>query len=589
MAVKKKPGLRTKLLSTLLLVIVLLLLLFSEQVGAAAKDYYKILGVKKNAKDKDLKSAYRKLALKWHPDKNPDNQEEATKKFTEISEAYEVLSDPEKRKMYDLGGMDGPNGAPGGHAHPGAGGFGQGFGGQGSNMHFHTSGGDGGANFANFQGSDPFEMFRNMFGGMGGVNMGGSGGMGGMGGMGSMGGRSGGMGGMHQGQQKPEPVYVAADPVHMLSKSKFPDHKANYIWLVHFYRTSDQATGAHYHDRVVKAAAALKSQGVKVGVVDCDSQQELCQIELSRDNSKQKKQPPRSKQNIASELSLPTFKVIAGSRSYLFDNRDENNQPVEITAKSLYEFVSSKLSPLPTSGSSEKNVEPPSFEIANLRLPSQVHLLLKSSATDKSKSSSGMAAVLLTSKFDTPLLLKSLAFHFKGQLAFGESRGGSESMSQLFFGASQDKSSAKAENQEGSSRLLLVCGGNDPHAFKEYTGDMKSFTDIERFVSVTMKEKKLFCDKKAKETTAWRNSLASMSHETLMKKPVRELMAISSRLKFVNDMVTDSNGSGSEKTDLAIEIYSMLQSPQRSGPQKSQQNLHSRAQQRSNGRRSGEL
>lgn len=61
---------------------------------ASGKDYYKILGVKKNAKEKDLKKAYRKLALKWHPDKNIDNKDLATKKFTAISEAYEILSDP---------------------------------------------------------------------------------------------------------------------------------------------------------------------------------------------------------------------------------------------------------------------------------------------------------------------------------------------------------------------------------------------------------------------------------------------------------------------------------------------------------------
>lgn len=60
----------------------------------SGKDYYKILGVKRDAKEKDLKKAYRKLALKWHPDKNIDNKEAATKKFEIISEAYEVLSDP---------------------------------------------------------------------------------------------------------------------------------------------------------------------------------------------------------------------------------------------------------------------------------------------------------------------------------------------------------------------------------------------------------------------------------------------------------------------------------------------------------------
>ncbi|MBV9719720.1 MAG: DnaJ domain-containing protein [Candidatus Eremiobacteraeota bacterium] len=66
------------------------------------KDYYAILGVPKNAAEKDIKSAYRKLARKWHPDANPKNPKEAEEKFKEISEAYEVLGDPEKRKKYDV-------------------------------------------------------------------------------------------------------------------------------------------------------------------------------------------------------------------------------------------------------------------------------------------------------------------------------------------------------------------------------------------------------------------------------------------------------------------------------------------------------
>ncbi len=66
------------------------------------KDYYSILGVPKNAAEKDIKSAYRKLARKWHPDANPKNTKEAEEKFKEISEAYEVLGDPEKRKKYDV-------------------------------------------------------------------------------------------------------------------------------------------------------------------------------------------------------------------------------------------------------------------------------------------------------------------------------------------------------------------------------------------------------------------------------------------------------------------------------------------------------
>lgn len=68
-------------------------------------DYYKILGVDKTADEKDIKKAFRKLARKYHPDVNPDN-DEAEQKFKEISEANEVLSDPEKRKKYDQYGKD---------------------------------------------------------------------------------------------------------------------------------------------------------------------------------------------------------------------------------------------------------------------------------------------------------------------------------------------------------------------------------------------------------------------------------------------------------------------------------------------------
>ncbi|KAI8435013.1 hypothetical protein MSG28_003448 [Choristoneura fumiferana] len=67
-------------------------------------DYYRVLGVTRVATDAEIKKAYRKLALKWHPDKNPDNADEANRKFKEISEAYEVLSDENKRKMYDARG-----------------------------------------------------------------------------------------------------------------------------------------------------------------------------------------------------------------------------------------------------------------------------------------------------------------------------------------------------------------------------------------------------------------------------------------------------------------------------------------------------
>ena len=109
-----------------------------------SKDYYQILGVSKNASDAELKKAYRKLAVKYHPDKNPGDKA-AEEKFKEVSEAYDVLSDPKKRAQYDQFGSD--YFRPGGGA--GAGGFNGAGPGQGGGFR------------------DPYDIFSQMFGGGG--------------------------------------------------------------------------------------------------------------------------------------------------------------------------------------------------------------------------------------------------------------------------------------------------------------------------------------------------------------------------------------------------------------------------------------
>jgi len=95
-------------------------------------DLYAVLEVSRTATEQEIKKAYKRLALKWHPDKNPDKKEEALLEFKKISEAYEVLSDGEKRRQYDLVGRADAQPAPTTF----------------SSSHFHN----------------PFELFRSMFG-----------------------------------------------------------------------------------------------------------------------------------------------------------------------------------------------------------------------------------------------------------------------------------------------------------------------------------------------------------------------------------------------------------------------------------------
>ncbi|MBI4058182.1 DnaJ domain-containing protein [Candidatus Gottesmanbacteria bacterium] len=127
------------------------------------RDYYEVLGVSKNASSDELKKAYRKMALQWHPDRNKTQEAEA--RFKEINEAYEVLSDPQKKSAYDqfghaafqqggFGGTQGPVGGGGTRTYR-----------QGPFTYTYTTGGDWG-DFGGFGGfSDPFEIFEQFFGG----------------------------------------------------------------------------------------------------------------------------------------------------------------------------------------------------------------------------------------------------------------------------------------------------------------------------------------------------------------------------------------------------------------------------------------
>ena len=163
----------------------------------AKRDYYDVLGVGRNADAKEIKRAYRKLAKKYHPDMNPGDKN-AEQKFKEITEAYNILSDDEKKKLYDQYGFAafeegaGAGGAyGGGQGFHGQGGFGSGFGGfgqGGSGYHeYHFENGNMGD-----MGDIFGDIFGNMFHGQSGSQSGSFGGQGfhSQSGFGGFGGRS---------------------------------------------------------------------------------------------------------------------------------------------------------------------------------------------------------------------------------------------------------------------------------------------------------------------------------------------------------------------------------------------------------------
>lgn len=247
---------------------------------------YDQLSIKPTATQDEIKKAYKKAALKWHPDKNKDNAQ-AAEKFKEISQAYEVLSDPEKRKLYDQYGLDfllkggsaPPPGAeemggmPGGFA-----GFGGGMPGGTRSFHFSTNGGSGGFNF-----SDPSDIFA-QFARSGGASMGGGGGgddddifnlLSGMGGGGrrsggrtSTGGGFGGSFGRPQPRQQEPEVTVVERPLPVTLEELFKGaHKKMKIKR----KTFDPATGKRsVQDKILemdikpglKAGSKIKFAGV---------------------------------------------------------------------------------------------------------------------------------------------------------------------------------------------------------------------------------------------------------------------------------------------------------------------------------------
>lgn len=233
----------------LFLILLQSVLSFSSTL-AQGKDYYKLLNCDRSADERTLKKAYRREAMKHHPDKGGTEE-----KMAEISHAYEILSDKEKREVYDQYGeeglkrQEGGGGGGGGGFNP----FGGSRGGAGGNT-FHFEFGSGGG----------FNPFEEMFGG------------GGMGGGGSGGRRR---QRQQQQQQPPREKEDLYDPkkghkTKNLKRSKFPDSNAKNVWLIEFY-----APWCQHCKRFVKDMEKLNEDldgFARVGAVNCEKEKALC-------------------------------------------------------------------------------------------------------------------------------------------------------------------------------------------------------------------------------------------------------------------------------------------------------------------------
>ncbi|KAL7565559.1 hypothetical protein ACA910_003831 [Epithemia clementina (nom. ined.)] len=376
-------------------------------------DYYGVLGVQKTASTKDIKSAYRKLALDWHPDKvqDVDKKEFAQQKFMELQQAYDVLSDDDKREVYDKYGKQGLEmlergqdprefGGPGGgfeggfggHGHPG-GGFqqhGGSFSGGDFSQFFQAFGGGGGFPGGGFQqffqggspGGGQQQFFQHGFGG--------GGGGGGSGhpphGFGGGGGRR---------PQPPAELFPKDGKVSKLGSPKFPGASSKHLWLVMFY-VNDDPMAREAKPQLETLVDKVKGN-FKIGAIDCgmnEREHRFCE----------------KTHNLSVEEDLPAFAFVQNGKVSWYGDYDSIP-----TARDLYDFAIQNM---------------PNDLISNINQPMQVQqkLLEPLAASQKFRG----AILLLTDKYETSSLYYSLAYRHRSDFVFGESRGKSLNMAKEF-------------------------------------------------------------------------------------------------------------------------------------------------------------
>lgn len=397
---------------------------------AAARDFYGILGVAKDADDRTIKRAYKKQALKWHPDRHAADKKQAEDKFKDIAAAYETLTDPEKRRLYDQFGEEGlKGGGPGG-----------GPGGPGGGFQFH---------------GDPFEMFNMFFGGGGGgggrqFHFGGGGGGGqqfhfggggggfpggGMGGGFPGGGMGGGMRGGHgRGGGGGGGLYDGDSNVEELDAASFPQGGAsnNWVWLVEFYAP----WCGHCQQLAPKWSAVAKAlKGVvKVAAVNCDVHKAVC-----------------SAQGVQ---GYPTIKALAPGSSRWQEYAGDRG------AKALSDWATGLIGSAVTSV--RKEAELAAF------------LGQCGGAGAKRGAKGGSAAwgvclLLLSDKGSVPSLWKALSVAFKGKAALG------------FVGPDAKAVLSELGPAAAGAKVVTVCNG-DLRTAEAYAGALKS-AQLQRHIS----------------------------------------------------------------------------------------------------------